>query len=163
MNSCSCDILYENYLGLIKKENVSFIALLPMAVWIKREFISCLVFQLYFLKKTERLETNSVSQVRVANNQACYGGLIWYHVYHQTENSCVWRIIRNWSTNCIWTLFQARFVWRRITSQICLVDVSERNFIHSQDKSCSRRVLMSRRVEGGLFIDNSIPLLAPPP
>ena len=89
MNSCSCDILYENYLGLIKKENISFIALLPMAVWIKREFISSLVFQLYFLKKTERLETNSVSQVRVANNQACYGGLIWYHVYHQTENSCV--------------------------------------------------------------------------
>ena len=84
-----CDILYENYLGLIKKENISFIALLPMAVWIKREFISRLVFQLYFLKKTERLETNSVSQVRVANNQACYGGLIWYHVYHQTENSCV--------------------------------------------------------------------------
>ena len=84
-----CDILYENYLGLIKKENISFIALLPMAVWIKREFISRLVFQLYFLKKTERLETNSVSQVRVANNQARYGGLIWYHVYHQTENSCV--------------------------------------------------------------------------
>lgn len=84
-----CGILYENYLGLIKKENISFIALLPMAVWIKREFISRLVFQLYFLKKTERLETNSVSQVRVANNQACYGGLIWYHVYHQTENSCV--------------------------------------------------------------------------
>ena len=27
-----CDILYENYLGLIKKENISFIALLPMAV-----------------------------------------------------------------------------------------------------------------------------------
>lgn len=89
MNSCSCDILYENYLGLIKKENISFIALLPMAVWIKREFISRLVFQLYFLKKTERLETNSVSQVRVANNQACYSGLIWYHVYQQTENSCV--------------------------------------------------------------------------
>lgn len=92
MNSCNCDILYENYFGLIKKENISLkeiIALLPMAVWIKWELISRLVFQLYFLKKTERLETKSVSQVRVANNQAPYGGLIWYHVYHQTENSCV--------------------------------------------------------------------------
>ena len=89
MNSCSCDILYENYLGLIKKENISFIGLFPMAVWIKREFISRLVFQLYFLKKTERLETKSVSQVRVANNQACYGGSIWYHVITKR------RILRN--------------------------------------------------------------------
>ena len=92
MNSCNCDILYENYLGLIKKENISLkeiIALLPMAVWIKWELISRLVFQLYFLKKTERLETKSVSQVRVANNQACYGGSIWYHVITKR------RILRN--------------------------------------------------------------------